>query len=548
MSSRRQVTGGAVVPALMLALAATTGGSPTMAQDVCAGVSPVASFTLSAFPVVTGLAGRPLEVTSPPGDTDRLFIVEQSGLIRIHHRGDPPDATTIFLDLTSIVQATPSLDEMGLLGMAFDPDYATNGRFYVDYTEGPFTGPWFSVLARYQRSDPDPDVADPAELRLLRIAQPQNNHNGGQLFFGIDGFLYVGSGDGGSGGDPHGTCGNGQNRTSLLGKLLRLDVRDLDPGSVPPDCGGPGLPYRIPSGNPFALTGTSDCGETWAYGLRNPWRSTVDPATGDLYVADVGQNCWEEINVLPGGGPAGANFGWRQMEALHCFNTSQPTNCTPPPAACSGSPACNDPSLTLPILEYSHANSACSVTGGHVYRGCQMPSLAGRYFYGDYCAGFVRSFRLSGGAPADPQDHTAAVDPGGALVLGLTGFGRDAQGEIYVVDRSGTVLRLAPRFADLEVSGSGAGTPLLLDGPDWTWEDLAFTSMQPVSFYRVYRGVPNGIFRCRFTSPTPSWTGGDPEVPPPGGLFVYVVTAVSPSGQESRPGIAGAGFVLDACP
>jgi glucose/arabinose dehydrogenase len=542
----RRLARRSMVTALPLALAAAGAAPLALAQDVCTGVSPVSSFTLSAFPVVTGLTGLPLDVQSPPGDTDRLFVVEQSGLIRIHRRGDPPGTTSIFLDLTGVVQAAPSLDEMGLLGLAFDPDYAANGRFYVNYTEGPLIGPYFTVVARYERSDVDPDSADPTETRLLRFQQPQANHNGGQLFFGNDGFLYVGSGDGGSGGDPHGLCGNGQNRTSLLGKLLRLDVRDLDPASVPPDCGGAAAPYRIPSGNPFALTGTSECGEIFAYGLRNPWRSTVDPATSDLYVADVGQNCYEEINVLPGGAPAGANFGWRQMEAAHCFQANAPT-CEMDPVACAGSPPCDDPSLTLPIHEYPHVGNACSVTGGHVYRGCQMPSLAGRYFYGDYCEGFVHSFRFAGGAATDPQIHTDDIDPGHTLAFRLTSFGRDAQGEIYITNRSGTVLRIAPRFTDLEVSGPGAGTPFLLGGLPWTWEDLAFTSMQPVNRYRVYRGQPNGPFQCRFNSPTPSLAGGDPEDPPLGGMFAYVVTAVSPTGQETRPGIAGTSFLQGGC-
>src|SRR5262245_52336478 len=207
----RRLARHATVPAVLLALAAAATSPHALAQDICAGVSPVGSFTLSAFPVVTGLTGRPLDVQSPPGDTDRLFVVEQSGFIRIHHRGDPPGVTSIFLDLSSVVQAASSLDEMGLLGLAFDPDYAANGRFYVNYTEGPVIGPFFTVVARYQRSDSDPDSADPAETRLLRFQQPQSNHNGGQLFFGNDGFLYASTGDGGSGGDPHGVCGNGEN-------------------------------------------------------------------------------------------------------------------------------------------------------------------------------------------------------------------------------------------------------------------------------------------------------------------------------------------------
>jgi glucose/arabinose dehydrogenase len=528
--------------ALVVGLLAATRSAA--AQDVCAGTAPVPGAVLSSFPVVTGLTGRPLLVTAPPGDLDRLFVVEQDGLIRLHRRGEPTGTAPVFLDITDRVLSVHF--ETGLLGLAFDPDYETSGLFYVNYTEGEIDGPWGTVVSRFLRSTTDPDVADPAsEVRLLSFVQPDNNHNGGQLMFGPDGFLYVATGDGGSGGDPWGVCGNGQNRTVLLGKMLRLDVRDQDPLSVPPDCGGPGSSYRIPSGNPFALAATADCGEIWTYGLRNPWRSDFDPATGDLYIADVGQNCWEEVNVLSGGGPPGANLGWRSMEGVHCFG-SGPNPCDPDPVICAGVPTCGDPSLVLPLVEYSH-NQGCSITGGAVYRGCQMPDWSGTYFYGDYCSGFIASFRLAGGVPQEKADRTALLDPGGALMFSLSSFGEDAQGEVYLVDRDGIVSRIGPRFIDLEVSAPGDASPLMLAPAVWTWGDLAYSTMRPVSHYRVYRGAPGGTFHCRFTTPTPSWTGGDPDTPAIGQFYAYVVTAVGPGGEETRPGIAAQGFVLDSC-
>jgi hypothetical protein len=515
------------------------------AQGVCSGIAPVAGATLSSFPVASGLPGRLLLVTAPPGDRDRLFIVQQEGIIRIHHRGQAPTITTIFLDITDRVQASPVFDEMGLLGVAFDPDYETNGLFYVNYTSGGAAGPWFTNLSRFSRTTAD--VADPgSEEPLLSFQQPQTNHNGGQLFFGNDGFLYVSSGDGGGGGDQHGTCGNGQNRTNLLGKMLRLDVRGVDPDGVAPDCGGPTANYTIPSTNPWAFTANSDCGEIWAYGLRNPWRSDMDAATGDIYIADVGQNCWEEVSFIPAGTPLPVNLGWRSMEGRHCFNPSQPSNCMANPVTCSGVPDCLDPSLRQPILEYHHS-LGCSITGGPVYRGCQMPDRHGRYFYGDYCTAFIKSFVVSGGVVTGEQDHSDALDPGNILVNSLTSFGEDAEGEIYIVRRGGTVLRVGPLFTDLQVSGPG-GTPFLLDAAAWSWGDLNYESMRPVSFYRVYRGTPNGTFRCRFTTPDTTWPGGDTDVPAPGELFAYVVTAVGPTGEETKPGIAGTSFLLDGCP
>jgi len=541
--------GGRGVAVFAAAVALTLSGalSPEAGGAVCDGVDPVAGTDVTGFAVVTGLAGRPLLVTAPPGDLDRIFIVEQNGTIRIHRHGTAPGATSLFLDLSARVLST--YNEQGLLGLAFDPDYAQNGWLYVNYTEGTLIGPWHTVVARYTRSPANPDSADPAsEVRLLRFQQPQVNHNGGQLQFGPDGYLYIGTGDGGGSNDDHGTCGNGQNRATLLGKLLRIDVRGVDPAGVLPDCGGATAQYRIPSTNPFALAGDTDCGEIFAYGLRNPWRSAFDEVTGDLFIADVGQNCREEIDALPIAAAAGANFGWRSMEGSACFSTTTPSDCSPTPVPCPGTPACGDPSLVLPIVDYLHAAGACSITGGPVYRGCQMPDLAGTYFYGDYCAGFVRTLRLVGGAAADMLDRTARIDPGGNLVSGLTSFGTDGRGEIYVVHRSGFVGRFGPSFTALEVSGPGAGTQFQVADPAWTWDDLPKSTDREVARYRLYRGTPGGEFSCVATSTSPALAGGDPGIPVEGEVFAYVVTAVATTGEETLPGIQGTAFLAASCP
>jgi hypothetical protein len=517
-----------------------------LAQGACA-AAPAANTTLASVPVVIGLSGRPLYVISPPGDVNRLFVVAQDGLIYIHKRGDPPAVVTTFLDISAIVQHAASNNEMGLLSMAFDPDYAATGHFYVFYSEGPLFGPWFSVVARYSVSA-DPDVADPtSELRLLRYSKPESNHNGGQLQFGPDGFLYISTGDGGGGGDLHGTCGNGENLATLLGKLLRVDVRGVDPESMTPDCGGATAGYRVPSTNPFANGLGGSCDEIFAYGLRNPWRSAFDRLNGDLYIADVGQNCWEEVDYLPAPGNGGTNFGWRSMEATHCFDPSVQSNCNPSPVACAGIPSCNDPSLKLPVLEYSHATGGCSITGGYVYRGCLMPNYSGTYFYGDFCAAFIHTFRIAGGVVTSPADVTAQVDPGHTLGNSLTSFGVDAQGEMYIANRGGTILRILPPFPDLEVSGPGSATPFRLGPASWTWEDLAFDTMSPVASYHVYRGTPGGSYRCVFQTTGTSWAG-DPADPPLGSVFAYVVVAVDASGATGRSATPPVPLTADPCP
>ena len=324
----------------------------------------------------------------------RLFVIEKEGRIRIVTDGRlAPDP---FLDIAAIVNSRAN--ERGLLGLAFHPNYASNGRFFVFYTDGRGA----TVVAEYRVSS-DPNRADPASAQvLLTQTQPFANHNGGMLAFGSDGMLYVALGDGGSAGDPQ---GNGQRLDTLLGKLLRLDV------------GEPGV-YRVPPDNPFV--GVSGArGEIWAYGLRNPWRFSFDRATGDLYIADVGQNSFEEIDFAEASSPGGENYGWKVMEGLYCFQPG---------------PDCNAPRFTPPIAVYGRGGG-CSVTGGYVYRGAAYPALVGAYVFGDYCSGLVWTLRRD-------ADGAWRMTLRGELDARITSFGEDEAGEIYITDDGGRVLRL----------------------------------------------------------------------------------------------------------
>jgi glucose/arabinose dehydrogenase len=351
---------------------------------------PPSGFSLTTEVVAEGFAS-PVYLTSPTADA-RLFIVEQPGRVRIVASGQL--LPTPFLDLTGRVL---SGGERGLLSLAFHPDFASNGFLYVNYTDS--NGD--TRVERYT-VDADPDRADPASAKvILRVTQPFSNHNGGQLQFGPDGMLYVFMGDGGAGGDP---LGSGQDRSTLLGAVLRLDVDGGDP-------------YAIPTDNPFVGQPAARP-ETWALGLRNPWRASFDRDTGTLYIADVGQNRVEEINAAPATA-AGLNYGWNVTEGSSCFATDP----------------CDTTGLTLPVAEYDHGQG-CSVTGGYSYRGQSIPEVVGHYFYSDFCAGFLRSFRLEGGT---------AVDPRAWAIQGLasvTSFGEDAAGELYILSQDGRVLRL----------------------------------------------------------------------------------------------------------
>jgi len=353
--------------------------------------------SIQARLLVSGLS-EPLDIQTAPGDTNRLFIVGKTGTIRVFSGGALlPRA---FLDISSRVS---NGSEQGLLGLAFHPQFATNRRFYVDYTDGNGDTRVVEFLASAGL-----DSATATEREILFVAQPAANHNGGQITFGPDGYLYIALGDGGGSGD---TYHNGQNLGSLLAKLLRVNV---DAGS----------PYSIPSGNPFASQAGAR-GETWDYGLRNPWRFSFDRLNGDLYIADVGQNLYEEVDYEPRGA-GGKNYGWNIMEGLHCY----------------GSSTCNQAGLTLPVVEYSH-QAGCSITGGYVYRGREIPELGGAYFYGDYCTGIIRSFRIDQGKAVDVRDWTSALrTQSGSSMQGLSSFGQDARGEIYMALLSGEVYQI----------------------------------------------------------------------------------------------------------
>jgi glucose/arabinose dehydrogenase len=326
----------------------------------------------------------------------RLFVLVRSGAIRVIRGGKLLDAP--FLDITNKVGSRGS--EQGLLGIAFHPKYSQNGFFYINYTD--LNGN--TVIARYH-ANAGSDQADPAsETVLLHVRQPFPNHNGGGMAFGPDGYLYLGLGDGGSQGDPQ---GNAQSTQSLLGKLLRLDV---DRGS----------PYAIPADNPFAKGGGLP--EIWAYGLRNPWRFSFDAQTHDLYIADVGQDTYEEIDFLPAGAPAGANFGWRYREGMHPYGGDVPAGVK----------------MIDPIYEYTHQQGGCSVTGGYVYRGKALPAWQGVYLFADYCTGYVWGLiRGTDGA----WTGEVLFQTG----LAITSFGVDEQGELYLADQRSGLFELVPR-------------------------------------------------------------------------------------------------------
>ena len=376
--------------------------------NACAGV-PTRSGTALRTTLVASNLSRPLHVAAPKLDPNRLFIVEQPGRIRLVKNGQLlPEP---FLDITSRVSCC---GERGLLSVAFHPDFENNSRFFVDYTN--LDGN--TVIARYTVGGA-PDVVDAASERiLLTIPQPFANHNGGQLAFGPDGYLYAGMGDGGGGGDPQ---ENGQKDTTPLGKLLRLDVNAANPPY-----------YAVPPSNPNAGAGAL-LGLIWAKGLRNPWRFSFDRATGELYIADVGQGDFEEIDIQPASSAGGENYGWDIFEGSHCFEPAPLLpDCPLPPTG-----------FTMPVLEYDHGQG-CSVTGGFVYRGCTLPELRGTYFYADYCTNFIRSFVYAGGRATSERDWTADLAPeGGGSFGGVAGFGEDARGELYICDQvRGTVFKI----------------------------------------------------------------------------------------------------------
>jgi glucose/arabinose dehydrogenase len=342
-----------------------------------------------------GTFQSPLYVTSPPGEVQRLFVVEQTGKIRVLAGGKR--LRRPFLDLSADIV---SGGEQGLLSMAFAPDYERSRRFYVDFTDRNGN----TRVKQFLRSKRNPNRADRSTRRqILFVSQPYPNHNGGLLLFGPDRLLYVGLGDGGLAGDPQNRA---QDLDSLLGKILRID---------PKPAGG----YDSPPSNPFA--GRAGRDEIYTYGMRNPWRFSFDRKTGDLYIGDVGQNAYEEVDYASRGSARGRDYGWSCFEARHRYNPSR---------------SC--PAATPPVLEFGHDHGECSVTGGVVVRDPGLPALAGRYLYGDYCAGDIRSFRIEGGRAV--SDRSA-----GLHVASLSSFGEDARGRVYATSLNGPVYRLSAR-------------------------------------------------------------------------------------------------------
>ncbi len=357
--------------------------------------------------VVAGLAS-PVAVRHAGDGSGRLFIVEQAGVIRIWDGAIL--LPTPFLDITALVDSSGF--EQGLLGLAFHPDYAVNGFFYVNYTRDPGAGLDRTVVARYQVSA-DPNVADPASaVTLLEIEQDFGNHNGGDIHFGPDGYLYIGMGDGGSGGDPNNRA---QDLGELLGKMLRIDV---DGGGGAPDCGLV-TNYTVPLNNPFRNGPGGNCDEIWSLGLRNPWRWSFDRLTGDLFMGDVGQSAVEEIDFEPWTSSGGMNWGWRCYEGSLPFNTS---GCGPPA------------NYDFPILEYSQGSGDCSVTGGYRYRGSVIAGLFEVYVYGDWCSG-----RIWFGTESSPGTWSASVWLDTSFAIGT--FGEDERGELHLADHAGGTIQ-----------------------------------------------------------------------------------------------------------
>lgn len=358
-----------------------------------------------AFP---GLSfNRPVDLQFPNDNSNRLFVVEQQGIIYSFSNDESENIKTVFLDIQDRVDNTGS--EEGLLGLAFHPDYQNNGYFYVDYTA---SNPSRTVIARYKISDENPDSAlKNSEFIILEVDQPYSNHNAGQILFGPDGYFYIALGDGGSGGDPQ---GNGQNLETLLGSILRIDV----------DQTSQDLNYAIPNDNPFVTNLRGFREEIYAYGLRNPWRISFDVETQWLWAADVGQNLYEEINIIE----KGKNYGWKIMEGFHCFNAS----------------SCDTSDLTLPVWEYNH-DVGQSITGGYVYRGTEVTELIGKYIYADFVSGRIWALEYDGDA-----------DPANSLLmeteLNISTFGIDQNNELYACAFNGNIYKFKAMATAIEKS------------------------------------------------------------------------------------------------
>ncbi len=355
------------------------------------GTPDVSNSSVALQPIATHQFSKPIFLTASPDETNRLFVVEQDGRIRIIKK-----STILSIPFLDISEKLSTGGERGLLGLAFHPNYSENGRFYVNYTRSEDRA---TVIAEYHVSS-NLDQAAQRESILLVIPQPYGNHNGGMIAFGPDHYLYIGTGDGGAGGDPENYA---QNRNELLGKFLRIDVDQQTPKNIPAD-------------NPFVKE--PGRAEIFAWGLRNPWRFSFDRETGKLWAGDVGQNEWEEINVIQ----KGRNYGWRFKEGTHCFN---------PKIQCdTGS------NLVDPVTEYAHSSGRCSVTGGYVYRGTKIPSLHGTYVFGDFCSGEIWGYR-------DGNTQRLRVTE-----LRISSFGEDRDGELYVLGYGGEIFRIVGKAVE----------------------------------------------------------------------------------------------------
>jgi glucose/arabinose dehydrogenase len=419
-----------------------------MAATVLGLSSPVLA-AVQLVPVSSGLSS-PTFVGNAGDGSNRLFIVEQAGIIRVLQPGS--STPTVFLDIHTQVVAG---GEQGLLGLAFHPLYETNGRFFVFYTR---LGDGTIVIAEYKVSTGNRDIADPTEKAVLTIPHPTNtNHNGGMMAFGPDGYLYIGVGDGGSGNDPP---NNAQNVATLLGKILRIDIN-------PPE--GSGLPYQSPSTNPF-YGATPGRDEIFALGLRNPWRFSFDRVTGQQWVGDVGQGAREEVDtpIVNGG-----NYGWRVFEGSVCTNND--------PALCS-----NPANYIFPIFDYAHANGRCSITGGYVYRGSAGTLLSGTYVYADYCSGEIFAW--------DGSTQSLILD----TTQNIASFGEDEQGELYVVSLGGTVSRMVSLSCTFSISpvsatfqsAGGSGSVAVTAGAGCAWTAVSNASW--ISITSGANGTGNG--------------------------------------------------------
>jgi glucose/arabinose dehydrogenase len=477
----------------------------------------------SGFTRVTTLANA--------GD-DRLFVCEKAGIIKFF-RPYQGNTSTTFMDINSrVFNISGDSDERGLLGLAFDPNYATNGRFYVNYINNSGN----TVVARYTVTPGNPNAGDVnSEQILLTITQPYSNHNGGCTLFGPDGYLYIGMGDGGSGGDPQNFA---QNPQSLLGKMLRIDVSTNDAS------------YTIPSDNPFTSANdpnNSVRDEIWAQGLRNPWRWSFDRVNGDMWIADVGQNVYEEVNYQPASSNGGENYGWRCYEADATYNTS----------GCQGAS-----NYVFPIFSYDHSNpNGCSITGGYVYRGSVYGDLYSRYFVTDYCSGRIWSLLNDGNGNFPVTDH------GQFNTFSYTTFGEDAYGEVYVARQNGIIFRLtstaAPRAA-INTNGSLAlceGQTLALNtqfNPLLTYTWLRNGEVIADANSSSYNAAEAGSYSVRVSSaageteseavvvtlnpsPTVSLSGVDPLYCTNSTILVNP-TLEPAGGVLSGPGVSGVSF------